>query len=86
MSDPREVPPRCHARLSSVDLLARRDHVCTFRAGHTGMHSGRPLDQRGEFTDGDPIRWGTPSELAAEVALMAPKNNKEDRSVKSDPE
>jgi hypothetical protein len=74
MSDPREVAPRCHQRLEPVDKFMRWTYVCTFHEGHTGMHSGKPMRQEsGEIiTDGEIIRWGSPGELATEVALMAP--------------
>lgn len=85
MSDPREVPPRCHQRLRRADFIARGDYVCVFYADHDGMHFGRMMrEETGEIIpDGEVIRWGSPYDLEAEVALMVP-SSKEDRSVQSD--
>lgn len=69
MSDPREVPPRCHQRLEPIDRLMRVTWICTFLEGHTGMHSGKLMSHdSGQIRDdGEVIRWGTPAELDAEI-------------------
>lgn len=71
MSDPREVSSRCHQCLEPIDKLMRWTSVCTFREGHTGMHSGKAIDQYGEIRgEGEAIRWGSEAELVMEAALM----------------
>lgn len=75
-TDPRFVEDRCGEGLVR-DLLVRARYRCMFRRGHAGLHFADRLSEMENYEvtaePGEPIRWGTATQLMEEALNMGPR-------------